>query len=332
MSAHVAVVIPTRNRPSDLAECLRSLQHQTQVPDVAVVCDSSDGEETRLVCESASRAENGIALRYRRAASRGAAVQRNLALELVPDEIDYVLLADDDVVFHADYVRLLMEVFSADRGRAIAGVAGVGLRLGEGSEAPSWFLRYARLFLLGSTLARGRVLPSGVNVAPPFEGGCVETDWLFGCAMYRRSVFAGLRFAEDLAGYSLYDDVDFSMRARAVGRLVVCPKARLTHRLSATGRPDPSSAAAMEVTHRYWLIRRHMPSPANRLAYWWSILGLLILQVARALALRPNSVARLRGILRGMGGVIEARGRFVGEGSGDERVRFDSRERGRGGH
>jgi GT2 family glycosyltransferase len=307
MGDRVAVIIPTRNRPGELLECLYSLRDQSHPPELVVACDSSDTEETRMTCRRMAQGNVGFELLYRRSCSQGASVQRNLAIELVPDAIDYVLLADDDVVFHPDYVRLLSGVFSADHGRTVAGAAGVARR--EGSEAPRWLRGYSRLFLLGGRRAEGRVLASGVNVAPPSEGDCVEADWLFGCAMYRRSVFAQLRFAEELAGYSLYDDVDFSMRARAAGRLVVCPKARVTHNRSPRMRPDICSAAAMEVTNRYWLVRRHAPFLRNRFAYWWSIVGLLILDVVRSLARQPGSFERLRGMVRGVRAILDSKGR-----------------------
>jgi GT2 family glycosyltransferase len=310
MGEHIAVVIATMNRPRDLAECLLSLQRQSRRPDLVVVCDASDAEESRMVCERTSREGGGFVLRYRRASSRGLTVQSNLAVDLVPDEIDYVLLADDDVVFEPDYLSLLSGMLSRDLPHAISGVAGVGR--GKGGNAPLWFRGYAFIFLLGNTRAPGRVLASGVNIAPPLEGGCVEVDWLFGCAMYRRSVFAKIRFAEELAGYGLYTDVDFSMRARAMGRLMVCPSARLIHHRSAIGRLDAFSAAEMEAVNRYWLVRRHRPSPGCRIAYWWSIVGVLILHGGRALARRPGGTERLRGTVQGVRTILVSRGRLFG--------------------
>lgn len=309
MSLSIATIIPTRNRPQDLARCLRSLQAQRQAPDLVIVCDSSDAEETSVLCEKMAREDSGFCLRYLRSKSRGASIQRNLAIGVLPEDIDYVLLADDDVVFDPEYLALLSGVLSNDVARTIVGIAGVAQE--ERRLAPIWYRAYIRLFLLGNTRACGKVLASGVNIAPALDGACADADWLFGCALYRREVFTEVRFAEGLRGYSLYDDVDFSMYARALGRLVVCPCALLDHRHSVLARPDEAAFAEMEIVNRYWLVRRHLPAIRNRLAYWWSVVGLLVIHGSRAISRRSGGAQRWSGTLRGLGRVLQSKGRVL---------------------
>ena len=72
----------------------------------------------------------------------------------------------------------------------------------------------------------GRVLPSGRNPLVVDVLSVTEVDWLSGCSMsFRRAVFEMFSFNEELTGYGLGEDVEFSYRVHQRGRLLVTPDA-----------------------------------------------------------------------------------------------------------
>ena len=293
----VHVVIPTRNRPTELRRCLDSLVRQTVTPDLVVVSDASESDSSETVCTDFSSA-GVLPVVHLPCETAGTTVQRNHGLSALPNRLGFVLFLDDDVVLYGTYVERLLALMT--RRLDVVGVAGGPARR-EAPIAPFYYRAYLSLFCLGSMRRHGAVLASGVNTPPPITGPPVEAEWLFGCAMYRSRLFQGLSFDESLTGYGLFDDVEFSSRARAFGTLVVDPGAHLDHLHSPRERLDARAYARVDVRNRHWFVRRHRPGIRSSLAYWWSILGLAILYAARALHHSDAVDAdRCRGLLEGI--------------------------------
>jgi len=99
--------------------------------------------------------------------------------------------------------------------------------------------------------------------------------------MYRTCLFQRQAFNESLTGYALFEDVEFSSRAKSFGSLVVDPSARLDHLRSAAGRLNARAYARMSVVNRHRFARQHRPGIRAAMAYWWSVLGLVGLQSAQ---------------------------------------------------
>ncbi|MFA7430446.1 MAG: glycosyltransferase [Rhodospirillaceae bacterium] len=102
--ASVSVVICTRNRPKELARCLKSFATQTRTPDQVVVVDNaSDDDSTRLVALAAG-AEYVLEPRVGldRARNAGARAAR----------CDIVAYTDDDVVLDPHWLERLASGFT----------------------------------------------------------------------------------------------------------------------------------------------------------------------------------------------------------------------------
>jgi len=115
----LSVVIPTYNRAAFIGEALQSVALQTAPPLEAIVIDDGSTDDTERRVRDAPRA-SGIV--YRRLPERsGAAVARNLGVELAAGEI-VVFLDSDDLLDPQHHARVLeafasmptIDVFSCD--------------------------------------------------------------------------------------------------------------------------------------------------------------------------------------------------------------------------
>ena len=272
MSLTISVVICTRNRPDDLALCLRSLGAQTRLPTQVVVVDASDTDEPRR--HVAEWAAGGLVADVRYLAARpGLTHQRNLGIgEATGDVVTYL---DDDVVLEPAYLARIVELFEADPDLAGA----------EGAVATSPLNGRRRLvnavraaFLMNTLGPRRGVKRSGFVTYDPWPASVRRVSSLVGCNMsYRRDVFERFRFDEWFDGYGLCEDQDFSYRVGLAHKLVQTPAARLEHRLSPVARQQLGRLHEMTAVNHYYFVRKNLPdTPLTWLCFFWSELGELL--------------------------------------------------------
>ena len=104
----------------------------------------------------------------------------------------------------------------------------------------------------------------------PFSG-TREIDLLIGCASaYRREVFLQHRFSEFFYGYAQGEDFEMSLRLRKDWKLLLCGDALVDHREASGGRPAGFARGRMVVRNRYFIWKRHSPTPGflNTLRFW----------------------------------------------------------------
>ena len=298
-----AVVICTRNRPTELARTLESVAEQSGATHrLVIVVDGSDPDDAERTAEVIqSRCDEELPVRYHRYSGPPAGTrQRNAGVDLLPESIDGVHFIDDDVTLRAGYFDALREAL--DRHPYLLGVGGIITESEDSSPRPpvSWG---HRLFLL-RTDQPSRVLPSGQTTPawPTGEGDIQPAEWLSTCASsYRRRVFRRHRFDPNATGPSpRLEDLDFSFRVAQEGPLAVVPDAECVHHVSARNRRSIPATAEERIARRYWFVEKNMDRPMTRLAFWWSVLGQLVALVSSS---NPNSRATLRGLLRGIGQV-----------------------------
>jgi Glycosyl transferase family 2 len=119
MPDHVGVVVPTRNRPDDLARCLDSLAAaRERVPFRAWVCDSSD-DEHRPGVEAACATHDFVGLHFHD--RTGIAAARNFAVEIANAEL--LVSVDDDIVVEPQTIKAMVDAYEAGTGLRVVGGA-----------------------------------------------------------------------------------------------------------------------------------------------------------------------------------------------------------------
>jgi len=129
--------------------------------------------------------------------------------------------------------------------------------------------------------------------------------------MWRTDVARRLGFREDFAGYGQGEDLEFSLRAGRVGRLLLARSAHVVHEHVASGRPDAFRMGYMAVHNRYQIHRSGLKDRRRRDAalfvYAWTLDSLLLLRRAFAPRYWRELVGELSG--RAWAGLTIAAGR-----------------------
>lgn len=271
------LIVCTRNRPKDLSECLATVFVQSVLPNQILIVDSSDGEETRELCNVLTQNEKSVRIVYVRT-DKGLTLQRNAGLSLVQGKFDIVHFIDDDVLLEPAYIENINSSFLAHP--KIIGASGMVL---GGSRRPP---RLSARIALRDSKIPGKVLASGYNVGAHETAEKWFLDWMPGCSMsFLLESIAGLRFDEARLGYALGEDVDFGLKASARGLLQHVPEAKLIHKLSPVNRLDSVRLAEMGVRHR-WQLACDFPERVKKGAVIYSSLATSLTKTIKSILLR----------------------------------------------
>ena len=287
----LTAVIPTRNRPSDLAKAVASVLAQTQLPDEFLIVDQSPGDESRLIVESLWPGESRIKLMYIHDTSISGLVEaKQVAASRASGNI--VCFLEDDIVLEADYIEQIELGFV----RLPEMLGCCGLITNPPHQPPG----YAAIFHI---FHRGIFRDIRVGLYGHFNrrvSKLIASDKLSGgLSAWRREVFMAVPF--DVAnGFHMFEDIDFSTRvARHFGpRLYINPNARLEHHCSPTNREvlGPRQRRKLTECIVYYKKRRNWPWATFSLS--WLLLGMFIESVFQSYSSR--SFGPIRGYFCGL--------------------------------
>ena len=296
----LVVGIPTRNRPENLRSTLISISRMKYAPEVVIVCDSSDDgqhENVKKICDDSDIPT--ILIRSERASIP---FQRNRIVEYAletNDPFGFLLFLDDDTEPDPLYPQLLLDflLHHPDYG----GACGV-TQLQKRSRIADFF---GTIFLVNGS--PGSVLSSGVGVPPNRElttGS--NTQWIFGCSMWRRNVLVETKWNESWDGYAAGEDVYFSFSVSNKWLLRVLPLAELVNSYEEVGRPTSSKLARMMVNHRWEIARLHNRNHIFLLTcVIWSVMGEIGFCFLKAIfKLELGQIQSIKGYVRGLSDIV----------------------------
>ncbi len=325
----LSLIVCTYRRAPEVEKLLAALGAQTRVPDETLVVDASPDDETERVVAAcvASRMLPGLAYYKAPPEQRGLTRQRNYGVAHARG--DLIAFLDDDTVPEPAYCAETVACF--ERHPEAAGVGGyitneVEWRPANGHKYPSgtvfkwgaWERREAYRWRLRQRLGLASALPPGwmppsghvrpIGYLPP-DGADHQVEFLMGCAFsWRRDVFRQQRFSEYFAGYGLYEDLDFCVRAAAAAPLYLCTRTRVAHYHAPAGRPNQFRYGAMVVRNGWFVWRRRWPAPplAERTRWWGTTMLLTLCQLGAALRgpRRLQAATEAGGRLSGMASVL----------------------------
>jgi GT2 family glycosyltransferase len=304
-AADVTVVVCTYRRPESFGRLLDSLASQSVCPAHLVIVDASPEAATEHVLTArADRHRLARRLTYVRVegALRGLTRQRELALRYVDTPL--TAFCDDDVEMRSDCLEELREAHR----RLGAELAGAAPFIENEYQPPSRRWIWRRRLGIVPDLVPGRYHASGVSVPWRFQPRAdtpVEGDWLPGCVtMWRTEVPRRIGFATDFAGYGNGEDLEFSLRAREMGRLVMVGRAVVVHHRDPGNRPEGYEFGYMTARNASAIHHRAFPGPRRGLREraWYAYASACeTLVLAADALLRPESRGRipyLRGRIR----------------------------------
>lgn len=176
---------------------------------------------------------------------RGLTAQRNLALEQLPDDADFLCFFDDDALPREDYLIAVTEHFQAHPSHVA--ITARLLRDGVVEKAEISFDQ-AVAELNASTQRRG---------AEPT--GWTPVKELYGCAFaVRWPALSLLRFEERFPLYSWLEDLDYARQAMLRGDMVKLDTAVAVHRgVTSGGRTQHLRLGYSQVANPALLVNKH---------------------------------------------------------------------------
>jgi GT2 family glycosyltransferase len=263
----LVVVIPTRNRPSQLKACLEAIFKNSILPDQIFIIDSSDINHKI----NDLPADNRISYHTTHIAS--AAIQRNIGIELVSVATEYLAFLDDDVIIPSNYFSKLIDTLNSTGAIGVSGLAANPQKM-DAVKNNGVLRDYFSRFFLNNSRKNGVILRSGVNIPVkiklPYP---IKTQWLIGCSLWNYNKIQLVRFEKDFYGQSLGEDVIFSLKASQYGSLYVDTSVEIDHLESTIMRPNPKEFIFMWVTNRLRLTRSGKNPVLNLIPYHWANLG-----------------------------------------------------------
>jgi GT2 family glycosyltransferase len=288
----VSVIIPTKNRPGDLVNTIRSLFLQSVRPYELVVVDQTPSDDSLVATRRlfADAQEDWSSIHYLHEPEiAGVSMARNRAMQIASGEI--WLFLDDDVILEPLFVEALLDTYK--RYPESAGVSGVVTNYKASSFA---FRAWSWLF------ARGPFYDERQSIywhADDNRQGDAIAVQKFGAGLmsFRAQAIRHLRF--DLQPHAFpAEDIDFCAQLDPDSLLLITPRARLAHLKTATARV-PEHWLCREVRVSWYMYRRHWKSSfRNQLCFWWLQLGYAC--AAGAASLRHLSLSPWSSILSGV--------------------------------
>jgi glycosyltransferase involved in cell wall biosynthesis len=216
-----SVVIPTRNREVPLKNLLRKILTQTVLPNEVIIVDSSDNIH-------ASYSEINKMIRYFHTNEKSAAGQRNLGMANVEKDTKVLFFLDDDTNPDTEYFEKMLNTLMSNNA---IGVSGLAMNPKKTRRVkPSGIRGFIKRITFLDSKTDGKLLISGVAIpVRDKESVIMETDWLIGCSCWNFQKIKWLKFEEDFAGYSLGEDVIFSIQAKKFGKLLVNTDIQIDH-------------------------------------------------------------------------------------------------------
>jgi GT2 family glycosyltransferase len=253
------------------------------MPSETLIVDQSLNEKSKQIVSGKQISREIPNLRYIHSSERGLTVSRNLALEQIAQSTEIIHFIDDDVELHPDYIVFMNEAFLKDS--ALVGAGGKVLSPMNSEPTTDKRDKHKGLKFLSATKSQlGLVLRNGVNIETGDSNEPIDVDWISGCSMsYARRHIRGLRFDERRKDYSLGEDVDFGLRARAIGKLRYIPDAQLIHYLSPMNREKEMDLLSQQVVHR-WTLAEDRLGNVSRFSVFFLTLGMALKRVFLFLA------------------------------------------------
>ena len=216
-----SVVIPTRNRDVALRNLLVKIVEQTFLPNEIIIVDSS--EVINSTYEAISKS-----IRYLHTTERSTAKQRNIGMKIVNQDVQVLFFLDDDTTPNSTYFEDMLGTLLSLNAVGVSGMA-INSEKTERIKPRGLFGFLRRISFLDSNID-GKLLISGVGIPVRKRNtGIIEADWLIGCSCWDFQKIKKLKFEEDFIGYSLGEDVIFSVKARKLGKLFVNSDIFLNH-------------------------------------------------------------------------------------------------------
>jgi len=283
---NLSIIIPTYNRHKDLKMTLKSiLLHQKEFNEVIVV----DQSESDITKDMIQRLDNKK-IKYIHSDIPSITIARNIGVKNVSNESKFICFLDDDVDIGKNYFEEILNVFEIPSAMGVAAFDNSPCNESILSSLirRMFFLRHRRNGKMTSPYGnnypmlkhfRREIDIYGERCLLP-DVDSIVVQWFPGVNMcYRKEVFKKQSFDENLLGYTVAEDIDFTYRLsqRYPNSLFITPLAEFVHRGSMISRtPTKKMAYISQVDHFYFFFKNMNNTFGERCKFIWSLVGICI--------------------------------------------------------
>lgn len=280
----VSVIIPTKNRPGDLARTIETLLQQTVLPQELIIVDQSpEPTFTRPISIPLTCIHDP--------SLSGLTVARNVAMDHAQGNL--WLFLDDDVLLEPQFIEEIIKAYNAD----VTGVSGI---ITNYSIPPLKQRLWETVFQIGPFRDdRQGIYRDAWRLC---DSSPIRVRQLGGGLMsFRASAVRHYRFDTNLTGASPGEDIDFCAGLPKGNILLIAPKAKLIHNRTPESR-DSTHWISVDAQVASYMHERHWKAGLwNNICYGWLNVGYAM--VAAVSSLKKRSVVPLKswreGICRG---------------------------------
>lgn len=261
-----SVVIPTMRRTDLLRQTLASLAMCNPTPHEIIVVDADEAASARDVV---AEFQDGVTPTLRYLHTRPSlTAQRNLGIDASTGDVTVFL--DDDIELEPRIFGRLADAYSSDDVVGATGriVESLPNRIGGPTSIIRAVFHGGRegTFTRYGYPRRIRHVERGQDV-----------EYMIGCFMSaRREVAAQVRFDENLGGYALAEDEDFSYRLSRIGRIRYLPDVVVHHKMLGFTSKDSREFGRLVVANRSYLFRKNFPQTPLARVQFALFLGVLV--------------------------------------------------------
>lgn len=268
----ISVVIATFNRPYELGRLLVSLEQQTFPANQIIIVDASHESVSTISLNP----DKHILIK----ANRGLATQRNKGIREAKGDI--ILFVDDDAILTPKCLEVIVREFTGHDSNKIGALTGQIID-GKSYKPKHWNL--ARIFLLGEGKGSGKFKLSGFPSLASGERD-KEVEVLCGGVMAFRTVVLNKiggfnELLEKTGPYAYMEDQDIALRVKEAGmKIKYLSEVKIYHFPSPRGRGSSYEVECGKVINsRYILEKRFGKRFINKLAWWWAMVGMVVLKI-----------------------------------------------------
>ena len=155
-------------------------------------------------------------------------MQRNIGMANIDPDTKFLFFLDDDTNPNFAYFESMLSTLLSVNAIGVSGLAINPEK--KGRVKPSGLDGVLKKISFLDSKIDGKVLASGVGIpVRDIHAGIVEVEWLIGCSCWDYQKIKILKFEDDFKGYSLGEDLIFSVNARKLGKLFVNTNIILDH-------------------------------------------------------------------------------------------------------
>jgi len=293
-SAHLALIVPTKNRPEYVSTLLDSLEKQIEKPGLLVIVDS--GGSSKNVVE---KYLDNLDIDYVNTEVTGQLPQRKLGLGRLESHYNLVGFLDDDIVLEEDALSEMLKMWNSRDEKTAA----ISFNI-VNSPAPRKSI-IERLMLSGGS-KEGAVLSSGYNVGyfPAREN--MEIQWTCGGATIWRKAILDKNPQEVIRSkWAISEDVIYSYPISKKNKLYVCANARAkdTGKQSKLSNRRSFYQGQNATMWKYYFVKNN--SDLKLVSFSWMTIAQILVRIVSGIGtFRSGIVSYALGQVSGLGWVL----------------------------